>query len=388
MLKIEYYIKVFKKYGYSDDQNISDFWFKNKGNISKNIFNISGEEGPLSLRIRWESEIGKVCQKAVYAYIENKQLQKNRTQIDLFADIDFIDFTFSYNNQQYDLKKFADLFDTSHITGITDLRGISLDGIRINLCNIKNCFFAEASFKNANFQQNRLIHTNLVKTDFSNSRFVAIIVDNNSYINSINFSGAFINAVELSGKAIGNSVFPFTEVSYFTLIKDTIAKIFQPSKRILFKNRKETIFSGLTITDIKNTDIKRFRQYIEWYQNIYFNLSNFQNKSIFKRLLFLLSILFTKHWSSLKVLAGFVISINLVYGTIIYFMRDCFKGEYTLDIFDSFYLSIVTFSSLGCGDIVPINWIGQLIILINVVSGYIVLGIFIFLLTNKIIYKY
>ncbi|MBU0529057.1 pentapeptide repeat-containing protein, partial [bacterium] len=370
MTKIENYIKIFKKYGFTEDQNISDFWFKNMDKISKNIFNISGEEGLLSLKIRWASEIGKVCQKEVYDYIVKKQLQKNRSRIDFYTEIDFNDFSFYYNEKQYDLKTFAMLFKTSHVSGITDLRGINLDGISINSCKIKRCFFAEASFKNANFQQNRLIHTNLIKADFTNSRFVAIIVDENSYLNGINFNGAFINAVEMSGKSIGNSIFPFNEVSYFTLIKDTVTKIFQPSKRILFRDRKETIFSGLTITDIKKTQLKRLQQYIDWYQNIYDNLYNFQNKSIIKRVFFLFSILFTKHWSSLVVLSLNVFIINLFFGIIMFWTKSSFDSQYPLSIFDTFYQSIVTFSSLGFGDIVPINSLGQIIVILNVISGY------------------
>lgn len=388
MLKIENYIKIFKKYGFTEDQNISDFWFKNKKKISKEIFSISGEEDPLSLKLRWHSRLGIVCQREVRKYIEKKQNNQERIRGDLYGRIDFNDFSFQYEKEKYNLKSFALQFETSQMMSTNDLRGINLDEISFNLCKIINCFFATASFRKSNFQQCWLINTNLVKTDFSNSRFVSIKVDEGSQINGINLKGAFVNAIELNEKAIGNSVFSFTQVSYLTLIKDTIKKLCKPNDRINYKNRNETVFSGFQITGVNNSNLKRLHQYLDWYQYIYYRLSKFKNESFLKRILFLLSIIFTKHWSSLWVLTGFAISINFVYGILIYIIRDSFQSKYTLDIFDSFYLSIVTFSSLGFGDIVPINWIGQLLVLINVVSGYVVLGIFIFLLTNKINYKY
>lgn len=389
MREIKYYIKEFKKYGYKETENISDFWFENKKSISKNIFKISGEEEALSLKIRWMSDLGKVCQQEVYNYINNKQLNQKRIMGNLFGQIDFNDFSFLYNNEKYDLKRFGLSYETSHIANVNDLRGINLDGITINLCEIKNCFFALSSFKGANFQQNRLINSNLNSSDFSNSRFIGIIIDKKSKIGNINFKGALVNAIDFKDESVGESIFPFSKISYFRFVKHTLYKLCNPYKKINYGKPRETIFLSTNTTGIKNTKLARLKHYIDWYQNYYTILENFKNVSIIKRVAILISAIFTKHWSSLGALAFNALLVNVIFGILIYFMRSSFGSEnLSLDLMDSFYLSVVTFSSLGFGDVVPINWIGQLIVIINVILGYIVLDIFVYLLTNKIIYKY
>ena len=386
MEELKHYLKIFKKNGYSTDENISDFWFKNIGKLSKLIFGISGREDSFSIKIRWKSKLGEACQKEVHNYIIQKQ--KNKKPPSFFTDLDFKDFTFIFDGKTYSLKQFAESFPTSQFRGITDLRGINLDGININLCNIKKCFFAEASFKNVTFQQNRLIATNLVKANFSNSRFVAVIIDNNSRLNQINFTGAFVNAVEFSDEAIGNSTFLFKKVSYLRLIKDSIIKLFRPSSQLSIKNRNETIFIGNNTVGLKNKRLNRTKQYIEWYQNIYSELNNFTNIPFIKRILIIASVIFTKHWSSLLALTINALFINIFFTILIFISKTSFTSKYSLNLIDSFYHSIVTFTTLGTGDIVPINFLGQVIVILNVLSGYIILALFIFLLSNKITYKY
>ena len=48
------------------------------------------------------------------------------------------------------------------------------------------------------------------------------------------------------------------------------------------------------------------------------------------------------------------------------------------------YFSIVTFTTLGYGDIRPVAPFGQLLVIIEVLIGYICLGIFVFLLSRKV----
>lgn len=52
--------------------------------------------------------------------------------------------------------------------------------------------------------------------------------------------------------------------------------------------------------------------------------------------------------------------------------------------FQSLYFSFATFTTLGFGDIIPINWIGQLLVIIEVMMGYLMLGTLIAILIRKI----
>jgi len=49
-----------------------------------------------------------------------------------------------------------------------------------------------------------------------------------------------------------------------------------------------------------------------------------------------------------------------------------------------FYYSFVTFTTLGFGDVVPMNWAGELIVTVEVILGYVMLGGLVSILANKL----
>ena len=48
-----------------------------------------------------------------------------------------------------------------------------------------------------------------------------------------------------------------------------------------------------------------------------------------------------------------------------------------------FYFSMVTFTTLGFGDVTPLDWVGQMWITLEVVLGYVMLGGLISIFANK-----
>jgi len=48
-----------------------------------------------------------------------------------------------------------------------------------------------------------------------------------------------------------------------------------------------------------------------------------------------------------------------------------------------FYFSVVTFTTLGFGDVTPVDWVGQLWITLEVVCGYLMLGGLISIFAHK-----
>jgi uncharacterized protein YjbI with pentapeptide repeats len=49
-----------------------------------------------------------------------------------------------------------------------------------------------------------------------------------------------------------------------------------------------------------------------------------------------------------------------------------------------FYYSIVTYTTLGFGDITPMNWVGEVIVVSEVVMGYTTLGLLLSILANRV----
>jgi len=62
---------------------------------------------------------------------------------------------------------------------------------------------------------------------------------------------------------------------------------------------------------------------------------------------------------------------------------DAYKGE-PLGFWSSLYFSIVTYTTLGFGDVVTANTTARLLVTMEVIAGYIMLGVLISILSNKI----
>lgn len=60
-----------------------------------------------------------------------------------------------------------------------------------------------------------------------------------------------------------------------------------------------------------------------------------------------------------------------------------FKPEMIPSIFQYFYLSVVTFATLGFGDITPLNWQAQIPVIIEVIMGYVFLGLIITIIARR-----
>ncbi len=86
---------------------------------------------------------------------------------------------------------------------------------------------------------------------------------------------------------------------------------------------------------------------------------------------------------------GTMILFGLIYCTFPGFLGlDCTPGTQDCNRhswFTPFYFSIVTFTTLGFGDITPKNLVGELIVSFEVIFGYAVLGLLISVLADKVV---
>jgi hypothetical protein len=92
---------------------------------------------------------------------------------------------------------------------------------------------------------------------------------------------------------------------------------------------------------------------------------------------------------SLTRLAAYAGLVALAFG-LVYFL-DRALGWELLDFSSSadsglspFYYSVVTYTTLGFGDITPRHWIGEIVVVTEVILGYITLGMLLSILANKV----
>ena len=53
--------------------------------------------------------------------------------------------------------------------------------------------------------------------------------------------------------------------------------------------------------------------------------------------------------------------------------------------FDSFYFSVITFTTLGYGDILPLNNIAKAVVISEVLIGFVMLGLLVGIISRKVI---
>jgi hypothetical protein len=73
-----------------------------------------------------------------------------------------------------------------------------------------------------------------------------------------------------------------------------------------------------------------------------------------------------------------------IYGTASIFVDKLFSIP-TVEWYDYFYFSVVTFSSLGFGDIAPVHWLGKAIAMLEILTGYGMLGGLIGIIAGRLI---
>ncbi|GEM_PF-3459839 len=78
----------------------------------------------------------------------------------------------------------------------------------------------------------------------------------------------------------------------------------------------------------------------------------------------------------------YAIATILIFATIHAFCFDAIKYANDVNWFTPIYYSVVTFSTLGFGDIAPITWYSQLLAVVEVIVGYIFLGGLVTFLAN------
>ncbi len=408
MIPYEKIAKKLEKFGYTSDENISDFWFANKGRLMSKIYGKGRHDGRFGKQVRWKSEIGIVCREAIICYI-NQKVENHRTKkfnehdpfefekqlsdkkfkhqipslSDLFVEIDFNDFSFEYKGETLTIDDFEYHFPGSR-SNYVDLTGIDLTGIRLENCVFKNTSFSCVNFNNSYFFQVTFENCNLGYCTFRNAHLSSIRL--NKTLISGDFKNASLNAIIPFNDKTIHVPFDIKKISYINLLSLSIRSL--NSKNIIsFKKRRHTHFIAVDTKELESDHLTEIKNYIDWYQKAIDNSHAPVRNTFGKRLNYFLSVLFTKNWTSFSVLAGWYMTINIIFSALIYFGSCHFEssnGNFNPDFFQAFYHSIVTFSILGFGDLTPSDNIGRLLIMFEAIFGYIILGLFIFLLSRKI----
>ena len=394
---IEYYkvVMYLKKSGYNEQENIADYWFSNHEKLARIVNQRFPHHSQIfDLQVRWRSAMGEACVNALKSYVgqlqEKARLERSRryqlgdlSRIFVLAKLDLNSFIFYFNEQEYTIKAVANAFSTSQIEGWHDLRVIPLDGICLTDSILIDLDFSSASFIGSSFQQVQLSHCNFVFANFDDSRFVAVRHDKDTALSGISFRGAFINAVELSDKVV-SSPMRIREISYFELIKYLLEALLLKKHPIKIRG-KWTRFQLVDVRGLNDPLLRYQAEYINWSQSLLGKIDGFYELSIIEQASLLVSIILTKYWRSASVLISFAVIINLIFTALYRAFPGHFK-DFSGTFLESLYFSILMFT--GYGNITPSDDLGRIIVMFEVVIGYLTLGSFLYILGQKVSQRY
>lgn len=390
-------IEILKNIGYGDSNNIGEFWFSNREEIAKEV----NKKYPGTLmqkfdnQIRWKTDIGIECQKQVRKYIEKHMQEYSDKLNQAFKDkkyfnpqdvfiLDFSSFSFSYKGNTYNLNDFQELYNNAKIYPAANLMGIDLHDIKINHCTLRDVSLADANLIDAQIGSVTFSGSSLRGAILTNSRMGQIRFINGGGMGGSDVKGALLNAVCFDNESVpGNLDYSF--VSYFYLIKCLFFSIYKNGifNENIMKPHKHTIFLFNDTKELTSQYNFPFKNYVEWYQYIFTQLQNYKDLRFPKKILFTCSLLFTKAWTSYTALAVFAFLINCLFA-LIYFINSSSLKDFDGSFLTAFYYSVVTFTTLGYGEIIPITDFAKVIVILEVLFGYVTLGSFIFLIGHRV----
>jgi len=285
---------------------------------------------------------------------------------------------------EMDVKK---RYETVHLNEINlagvnlidaDLRDISmfkanLQGSHFLYSNLEGTYLAFADLKHASINSTRLKKADLYNADLRKSN--AIYADlREANLQAANLAGAFLDRANLQGAHLLE-----TDLSYTTLtavnLNDANVTGVKFSRDTLQRN-----FKGIRVaTSCGSQAFKSFAQDQDFIEEL-------RNSGWRDRLKFWLRYIFADCGRSFSRWAAWSLGLATLFGYLYYWMgpHHFQVDRLPFELSSMIYYSVVTFTTLGFGDIKPATIEGSFWVMIEVIIGYIMLGGLISILANKL----
>ncbi|NJM76289.1 MAG: hypothetical protein HC852_11475 [Acaryochloridaceae cyanobacterium RU_4_10] len=268
-----------------------------------------------------------------------------------------------------------------------NLEGVHLEGVNFSRANLSRADLSRADLKFANLRFADLCGTNL---SGANLRFAKLY---NADLSAVNLSGAHLieadfrsanlSCADLSEATLSGANLSDADLSWANLTDSSISGVKWNPRKMRGK------YMGIRGIDSSygNALFKRAaadQDYLDTLENHW--------KGKWQTYLFKLWGLIDYGRSMERVVAIACI-IMIIFGLTYSIFPgllglDCVPGAQGCNrhsLFTPFYFSIVTFTTLGFGDITPKTFVGELIVSLEVILGYAVLGLLISVLADKVV---
>ena len=283
----------------------------------------------------------------------------------------------------------ADLSDT-------DLFGSSLNSANLKMASLTNADLSDCSLVGAELYKADLTQATLLKVNMSGADLGATTFSK-ADLRGSNLSGANLEEADLSGADLRESSLSAANLSRANIVGtrfqfsdlssvNAIAVQYLPHSSMRgnyhgVRGLESCFGNAIFVRDAKDQD------YIDTLEiSIHSTVHPLHKK---------LKIIAFKTWEWIDF--GRSLAKPTMYGTAIavffglIFLLDMYLAWGLIDFSSSsqspltpFYFSIVTFTTLGYGDVLPTSWIGEILVIFEVVLGYSTLGLLLSILANKV----
>lgn len=252
-----------------------------------------------------------------------------------------------------------------------DMRGIKLERINnilgdtIFSFDFSNCDLSYAKINNSNLMTTIFKNADLLYGEFMNSTFMYCNFEN-ANLTLAKFNNSNLERANLKGTRISSVKFNNANLGY-----------------VKYNNK----------TDFENIDTESFNGssnplFIDFLNKKRF-LKHFKSKSKSNKVVYYIWYIISDCGQSFSRWLLVSAVISFIYGLLFNFFDSSFliSSGRGLTPFSYFYFSIVTFTTLGYGDITPKDILGEILISTEVILGYIMLGGLLSIFSEKFIPK-
>jgi hypothetical protein len=413
------FLNLLRKNGWDESANQSDFYFQYRKKIDPQLYGDRVSSDEWAEKVRWRSTIGIECVAEIRSYFTRKiqQKQKERTeellpllddmmtdpnwgkklsaaQGDFYATIDFNDFSFHFDDRSWNLNDFVYHFPMQHrLGGLKDLMGIDLSGIQLFNCRLVDLCFDKANLDNAMLNQVELVNTSFRYATFHNATLEVVRLRRGACFDLADMTGTGVYGLFPLDDHSLKLPFEYKEVSYSYLVLSTVKSLgcalLRKKTNKLFgrESGKHTAFANNPTTEMTLPQTRPLTEYIKWYQHTMEQIIKLPKASTSRKLTFLVSVVSTKYWTSYGALALSVLILNLIFTAFYYLLRSYFC-EMPKNLMSIFYASVLIFTSLGVEGLRTCTTVSQILVMTEAVLGFVMLGLFVYLLTRKIEKQY
>lgn len=265
-----------------------------------------------------------------------------------------------------------------------NLRGANLTGAQLEGADLSGADLREAQLSNADLHEALLPCANLQKAHCYHSQMAG------ADLNEVNFSQAQLEGCNLEGANLGEANFQKANLRWANLRNASLR-----AADLRAANLSETQLAHANLQDIKYDRRAQYRGV---------DVETIRGNPLFRRFAqdqdyieafkakhpvsYWIWLIFADCGRSLSVWGAWAIFIAMLFALIYwglsadFIIHDSAQRQHTLLTW--FYYSVVTFTSLGYGDIVPRTSLGEILVIIEVGGGYLMLGGMVSILANKL----